>query len=70
MEKNECKLDNIKSIKIFKIVLYSLSRRSLLDLLHYNKKLQNKLYINIEEYKRFGNKSILIEDNGLGKEYE
>ena len=69
MEINKSKLENIKSIKILKSIFYCLTRESLLDFIHYNKTIQNKLSINIEDYKKNGNRIKKGDINGLGKEY-
>ena len=70
MEKDRTKLDNIKSPYNLKKIFYTLSRSVFLYLIRYNKKMQNKFYINIEDYKKFGNRTKIIENNGLGKEYK
>ena len=62
-------MDNIKSPNILKKILYNLSRSVFLYFINYNKKIQNKFHINIEDYKKFGNRTKIIENNGLGKEY-
>ena len=70
MEKDRSELDNIKSIYIIKTIFYTLNRSIFLNFINYNKKIQNKLCINIEDYKNFGNRTKIIENNGLGKEYK
>ena len=70
MEKDRSELDNIKSIYIIKTILYTLNRSIFLNFINYNKKIQNKLCINIEDYKNLGNRTKIIENNGLGKEYK
>ena len=62
-------MDNIKSPNILKKILYNLSRSVFLYFINYNKKIQNKFHINIEDYKKFGNRNKIIENNGFGKEY-
>ena len=69
MEKDRSELDNIKSIYIIKTIFYTLNRSIFLNFINYNKKIQNKLCINIEDYKNLGNRTKIIENNGLGKEY-
>ena len=64
------KLDNIKSFNILKSIFYCLSRSALLDFICYNKTIQGKLCINIEDYKKFGNRIKIGEITGLGKEYK
>ena len=70
MEKDRSELDNIKSIYIIKTIFYTLNRSIFLNFINYNKKIQNKLCINIEDYKNLGNRTKIIENNGLGKEYK
>ena len=70
MEKNKTKLNNIKSIYILKSIFNYISSNVFLDLLCYNKEMQNKLQISIEDYKKFGNRFKIGEINGMGKEYK
>ena len=70
MEKDKNKLDNIKSFYILKEIFNYLSKSVFLDFINFNKTLQGKFEINIEDYKKFGNRTKIIENNGLGKEYK
>ena len=70
MEKNKTKLNNIKSIYILKSIFNYISSNVFLYLLCYNKEMQKKLEISIEDYKKFGNKFKNGERNGMGKEYK
>jgi len=46
-------LDNIKSLKILKLALAFLEQGKKLNLLKYNKRMQGKLYIGIEDIKNY-----------------
>ena len=46
-------LDNIKSLKILNLVLVFLEKGKKLNLLKYNKRMQGKLYIGIEDIKNY-----------------
>ena len=70
MDKDRSKLDNIKSFYIMKSIYNTLSRSVFLEFIYYNKTIQNKFYINIEDYKNFGKRTKIIETNGSGKEYK
>ena len=63
-------INNVKSflilINIFEIINY----RRKLNLVFYNKYLQNKLKIDIIEFKRLSGKYLILENNGKGKEYD
>ena len=61
---------NVKSLNIIKHILSFLSRNEKLNLIAYNKNLQNKLGINIEYYKQISGRYKIIDTNGKGKEYE
>ena len=69
MENNRSKFDDIKSIYILKAIILHLSKKPFLNLIRFNKSEQSKLDINIEDYKKFGNRFKIGEKNGLGKEY-
>ena len=69
MEEHFCKVDGIKSIYILKRLFYLLNKRKFLEMVRYNKVIQGKAGINIEDYKREGNKIKIGEKNGLGKEF-
>ena len=60
-------LENIKSNNIFKVVISHLKDIIKFKLVKYNKSLQNKLKIDLIEYRRFSKKYIIYEDKGKGK---
>ena len=62
-------LENIKSIFILKEVLSYTDDLIQLDLFKYNKALQNKININLINYKFFSGRYIINEDNNKAKEY-
>ena len=68
-EINSASIDNIKSPYILRKLLSLLCEIKKLDLLIYNKQLQNKMKINIENYKNIRYKYKIAERNGKGKEY-
>ena len=59
----------IKSFYILKRIFSFLWKNKKLDLMAYNKQLQEKIGINIENYKNTSNKFKIAERNGIGKEY-
>ena len=61
---------NIKSIYILKDFLQYTNKNTYLDLIRYNKVLQNRIRINIDDYKNQTKKIKIGEKNGLGKEYK
>ena len=69
MERNICKLNIIKSKRIFKSIFSKIDKRKILILINYNKALQYKMGINIEDYKKETKKEIIGKKNGFGKEY-
>ncbi len=69
MEVHSASIDNIKSPYILRKLLSLLCETKKLDLLIYNKRLQNKMKINIENYKNIRYKYKIAEGNGKGKEY-
>ena len=50
--KNKVKLKDIKSSFIKKLIFSFLSEKKILDMIMYNKKLQNILSFDIEDYRR------------------
>ena len=62
-------LKNIKSSYILKIVFSKTKEKVKLNLLKYNKILQNKLNINITTYKNFAKKYIIYENKEKAKIY-
>ena len=68
--KDNKSLDNIKSKYIIQIVFSYLNEEIKLKLMQYNKNLQNKIDIQLRNYKFFSGKYIIYEKDGLGKEYD
>ncbi len=62
-------LNSIKSKYILLQIISFLIEREKLEIFKYNKQLQNKLNINIYDYKRFSRKYKVEGINGKGKEY-
>ena len=62
-------LNKIKSSFMLKEVASYIDEKIKLDLFKYNKTIQNKLDINIINYKEFGGKYKIGDKNGKGKEY-
>ena len=60
---------SIESLYILKDIFSFLSKNQKLEIIIYNKDLQNKLDINIGDYKRINNRYRVGERNGKGKEY-
>ena len=58
----------IKSNYILKKILSLLIKYKLFDLIYYNKELQKKLSIDIEDYRKFSGKFLYINNNGHGVE--
>ena len=63
-------IDNIKSPFIIKDIFSLLNENKKLNIIIYNKKLQNLLEVDIERYKNISGRFIEGEKNGKGKEYE
>ena len=73
MEKNIRKLEKIRSLIILERILSLLKLNKKFDVIRYNRHLQNKLKINIEDFKSVSGRYIkgLNENgNGRGKEYK
>ena len=62
-------LDIIKSSHITNIIFSYIEEKRKLDIMKYTKKLQNKLNVNLFNYKLLSGKYIIYENNGKGKEY-
>ena len=62
-------LDNIKSTYFIKILLCSLDEGRKLDIIKYNKRIQNNMNINLINYRIYSDRYILYETNKKGKEY-
>ena len=63
-------LNNIKSNFIMKKIFIHLYDRKQLELIKYNKILQNKINISLYNYKIFSGRYIEYEKDGKGKEYD
>ena len=59
----------IKSSYIIKTILSFFNEKQKLDIIIYNKELQKKCLVNIEDYKKISLKYRIGERNGKGKEY-
>ena len=68
--KNNVGLLNIKSKYILKNIFSLISERIKLDIAIYNKTLQEKLELRIDDYKEFSGKIKKGERNGYGEEYD
>ena len=66
---NNCNIRTIRSNYILEIILKFLLENKKLELIVYNKKIQEKLKINIEHYKYACQRQIIFETKGKGKEY-
>ena len=60
----------IKSFKNIKDIFAYVEEIKKLEIVKYNKILQNKININILNYKVFSGRYIIYEKNGYGKEYD
>ena len=69
MEEDICKVDNIRSKYILKRIFALLTNKKFLYLIRYNKVMQEKTEINIENYKKEGNRIKIGGKNGYGQEY-
>ena len=69
MEEGICKVNNIRSKYILKRIFDLLTNKKFLYLIRYNKVMQEKTEINIENYKKEGNRIKIGGTNGYGKEY-
>ena len=67
--KSEKDIESIKSLYILKYIFSFLYEKQKLKIIIYNKDIQKKLDINIENYKRIRGKYREIVRNGKGKEY-
>ena len=63
-------IKNIKSTFTLKIIFSFMDDKSKLQLVKYNKRIQNILNINLLHYKLFSGKYLILEENGYGKEYD
>ena len=62
-------LKNSKSIYFIKKLFNFIDEKNKLDIIKYNKNIQNILDISLINYKFFSNRYIIFENNGKGKEY-
>ena len=62
-------LDNIKSLYILKDCFSVLDEKRKLLLIKFNRRIQNKININLIHYKLFSGKYIIYEENGIMKEF-
>ena len=76
-EKNKKKVINVKKIFenkkcafIIPLIFSFIDEKVKLETVKYNKNLQNKININLNNYKLFSNKYIVYESKGKGKEYD
>ena len=67
--KNKINLKDISSSFIIKNIFSFLSTKSKLNMIMYNKLLQNILFIDIKDFKKISNKYKIGGKNGKGKEY-
>ena len=63
-------LANIKSVYFIKLVFSKIDEKRKLNIVKYNKSLQNILSIKLVNYIFISNKYIVYEENGIGKEYD
>ena len=68
--KSNINLRDIKSFYIIKKIFSFLYKEQALNMILYNKELQKKLLISIEDYRRIKLKYRIGEKNGKGKEYD
>ena len=62
-------LENSKSIYFIKKLFTFVDEKTKLDIIKYNKNMQNIMDINLINYKFYSRKYIVYEKNGNGKEY-
>ena len=62
-------LENSKSIYFIKKLFTFVDEKTKLDIIKYNKNMQNIMDINLINYKYFKGRYIKYEQNGIGKEY-
>jgi len=68
--KYKAKLGDIKSSYIITLIFSFLSEKKILNMIMYNKELQNLLLFDIDNYKENSHKYKIGERNGKGKEYK
>ena len=62
-------LENVNSIYIIKFLFSFLNDKRGLEIVKYNKKAQNILDLSIKNYKLFSDCYLILDKNGIGKEY-
>ena len=67
--KYKVNIKDIKSIFILKIIFSFLSKKQILNMIIYNKKLQKMFLVDIKDYKKISGKYKIGGKNGKGKEY-
>ena len=71
LKKNQIKsIEDIKSSFIIKEIFSFIDEKQMLNMIIYNKHLQNILEVDIENYKKISGKYKIGEKNGIGKEYK
>ena len=70
MEINACKIGRIKSRYILKFIFRHLNKNKNLEIIRYNKLIQQRTTVNIEDYKKQGKRYKIGEKNGYGREYK
>ena len=63
-------LENIKSVYFLKIVFSFVEERQKLEIIKYNKRLQDIIDINLVNYMFLSGKYLIYESNNMGKEYD
>ena len=63
-------LKNSKSIYFIKKLFTFVDEKTKLDIIKYNKNMQNIMDINLINYKFYTGKYLIYESNGIGKEYD
>ena len=63
-------LKNSKSIYFIKRLFTFVDKKNKLDIIKYNKNIQNILDISLINYKFYSDRYIIFEKNGKGKEYD
>ena len=63
-------LENVKSVYFLKIIFSFVEDRQKLKIIKYNKSVQNKIDINLVNYKFLSGKYIIYESNNMVKEYD
>ena len=68
--KKKVNIEDIKSTYILKDIFSNLNKKLKLNLIMYNKQLQKRLSVDIEDYKEASGKYKIAEKNGKGREYK